>query len=202
MCNSDTIIPSAIAQAGLGESLSLYGGRWTIQAQGLDCGDYLLTAAGETPEVVTVSQNYRRETFYACTCNAGDSFYTPTTNPGVCTHIGLVALFLDLRVEVLAGALGRQARWLKALIMKRTTGQGDPAREDKMAARAGELQYWLNQRRGATVRIIPRRITQEQEQTEGASAPSLAGRQPSAPALVSLISELWGSAPVLAGKAA
>jgi hypothetical protein len=163
-----------LAQAGLGESLSLYGGRWTIQAQGLDCGDYLLTAPGETPEVVTVHQNIHRDTFYACTCSA-ETFYTPTTNPAACLHTGLVALFLDLRVEVLAGALGRQAKWLKAQMMKRTTGQGNPEREDKLATRAGDLAYWLHQRRAATVRIIPRRLTQQQEQTEGASAPSLAG---------------------------
>lgn len=174
MCNSDSIATSAIAQAGLGESLSLYGGRWTIQCGGLGAGDYLITAPGVIPEVVTVSQNYHRVTFYACTCDYA-LFTTPRADvENCCTHIGLVSLFLAVPVETLAGSLGRQSRWLKAQMMKRTTGQGDPAREDKLAERAGLLAFWLHQRRAATVRIIPRRVTQEQEGAAPA-APTLAG---------------------------
>lgn len=178
MSTIDTIKVSPLAQAGICEHITLYGGRWTIHCDGQDVGDFLCMAPGEPAHVVTVHVDYHGTQLYGCTCNQ-ETFYRPAPHNASCTHVAVVYFFLDLRVEVLAGALGRQVRWLRAEIRKRcpdlpTAGTHNAEREDRLTARVGELSFWLHQRRAARARLIPRRITEQQEQTEGASAPSLA----------------------------
>jgi hypothetical protein len=195
MCNTDTIKTSALAQAGLAESLELYGGAWTVKT-GFDMGDYLVTAPG-VAEVVTVWQDADGARRWHCTCEF-DLFDAGTSDTGACVHIGLCAIFLNLNLTALAGDLGRAV-----LRMRRLAANGaDPALQAAAQARAGELSFWYHQRKAATVRRMPYRAAAPAQPTEGASAPSLAGRVNLGAAFDAMVAELWGPAPALVQVAA
>lgn len=195
------------AATGIAPSLALWGGAWTISTDGLNPGDYLLTAPGEMAEVVTIAQDYHGARSYTCTCTV-ERFDCPVSDSGDgCLHIGLVGLFLQVPVAVLAGDLGRAVRVLRGLIRKQVdapTATRD-ALITRQADRAAVLQAWYIARRNARVAVIPRRITETQEAADAASTPAgwfLPKLQHASPALAAAVVEMWGGAPVVLAEVA
>lgn len=173
MCKDHSTTIQPLAATGLFPSLTLWGGAYTVQCRNQDVGDYLVCGRGEA-ECVTVSQDYHGATFYGCTCNPA-TFDKPSPAVDTCHHVGLVALFLTLRVAVLAGDLGRAVLRARRLLDKRIDQAVSLEEVDRACERAGLLQFWYNERRAARVKLIPRRVTEAQEAAAAPPPPAGAG---------------------------
>lgn len=174
MCKSNSTTATPATQVkSRGLSLASADG-YRVSCVGMETGDYAVMAdTGADMHVVSVTEDVDGRRFYACTCHVSCFYHpVPESQSAVCDHISAVRNFLQIAPERIEELLNSIIRVSRGMLQRNARRPARPVPQEIINAKIAEAaraQDCLKQRRAATIRRIPVRITQP----EAAGAASL-----------------------------